>query len=85
VARGKHTSIEKNLRLPIRRLEALPSVAKLVFGEVENCRHKFAAGTIRVIRDAPGGLHVRGYGGAVIMDIFVKTSEPEAVRAYLEA
>jgi len=81
--RGKHTSVDKELKKSIKWLEGLDCVKKVVFSSCESCRHSFKPGTIRYSRDESAGVKLIGHGGTGIMNIFVKV-EDENKEAFLE-
>lgn len=55
-------------------LEGLSIVDRVVIHRVENCRHKYSPGMLRVRRSSVGGLMLSGYMGRGIADIFVHLS-----------
>jgi hypothetical protein len=69
--KGRHKSVEKNLRPAVRWLESLAQVKRVILGLTDNCRHSFPAGVIRHRRDVLGGFKANGYGGSVIIDMFI--------------
>lgn len=69
---GKHTSMGKELKRSVKRLESLPYVDKIVLGRAEAARHTFAPGTLRYKFDSPGGIKVNGYTGTGVIDIYIK-------------
>jgi hypothetical protein len=81
---GKHTSMDKELKRSINRLEDYKCVAKIVLGITESCRHAYAPGTLRYKMDAPGGIKINGYTGKGVVDIYVKI-EPIEDKAKLIA
>lgn len=72
--RGKHTSVEKELRRSICWLESLDIVNKVVFCPFERARHSHTPGVLKYQRKSLGGCIVKAYGGNGIMDIYVKVS-----------
>lgn len=73
--KGKHKSVDKELKTSISWLESLPAVEKIVLGLAESARHSFTPGVIRYQMDTLGGIKVKAYGGKGVMDIFIKVSE----------
>lgn len=82
--KGKHTSVEKNLRRAVRWLESLGQIRRVILGRTESCRHSFPAGHVRHRRDVPGGFKANGYGGSVIIDMFIGV-EPDNMDDVKEA
>jgi hypothetical protein len=74
--KGRHKSVEKNLRRSVKWLESREKVTRVILGLTDNCRHSYSAGAIRHRRDVPGGFKANGYGGCVIIDMFIGV-EPE--------
>jgi len=72
--RGHHRTTDKVLERSLLWLEGLSIVSKVVIHRVENCRHKYAPGRLRVRRVSVGGLMISGYMGRGIADIFVHMS-----------
>lgn len=72
--RGKHTSLDKNLKKSIKWLESVEGVQKIVLGFSEACRHKYAPGHLRYKMDADGGIKINGYSGNGVVDIFIRIS-----------
>jgi hypothetical protein len=85
--RGRHTSVDKNLRRAVLWLESLETVRRVILGFTESCRHSFPAGHLRHRHDVPGGFKMNGYGGSTIVDIFVGLDDEdlENVKALIEA
>jgi hypothetical protein len=73
--RGRHTSVEKELKHSIRWLENLPFVNKVVLCLYSSARHRYTPGTLRFQRVAPGGAILKAYGGNGLMDVYVKVAE----------
>ena len=73
--RGKHRSVEKNLRRAVLWLESLDAVRRVILNATESCRHSYPAGHLRCRGNAPGGFKVNGYGGSTIVDIFIGADE----------
>ena len=72
--RGHHRTTDKVLERSLLWLEGLSIVSRVVIHRVENCRHKFAPGYMRVRRVETGGVMMSGYMGRGIADIFVHLS-----------
>jgi len=70
--KGKHTSVEKELKRNLLWLERLDCVTKVVIGSSEACRHRYSPGTIRFKMDVDGGIKVNGYSGKGVTDIFIR-------------
>jgi hypothetical protein len=76
--RGRHQSVQKELRPSVAWLEALPGVERVVLDRTENCRHSFPGGHLKVQAEVLGGLRVVGYGGDGISRYFVKIPDAKA-------
>jgi hypothetical protein len=72
--RGHHRTTDKVLERSLLWLESLSVVERVVIHRVENCRHKYSPGMLRVRRSSIGGLMLSGYMGRGIADIFVHIS-----------
>lgn len=70
--RGRHKSVDKELKPSLAWLESQPIVKKVVLGLCESARHSYSPGTLRYQMDAPGGIKVKAYGGNGVIDMFVK-------------
>lgn len=75
--RGKHKSVDKELKPSITWLEAQPEVAKVVLCLCESARHAFPPGSLRYRNDVPGGIKLNAYGGNGVIDVFVKVEEKD--------
>lgn len=73
--KGKHKTVEKELKQSIKWLESQEVVTKLVLGIGESARHSYTPGTIRYQMDAPGGVKMKAYGGTGVMDLYVKVKD----------
>jgi hypothetical protein len=73
--RGKHKSVDKELKPSLIWLESLPEVSKVVLGLCECARHAYAPGTLRYQKDVAGGIRIIAYGGNGIIDLYVKVAE----------
>jgi len=73
--KGKHQSVDKELRQSIRWLESLAAVKKVVLCIVECARHRYKPGVLKYQRPAPGGCIIKAYGGNGVMDVYVKVDE----------
>ena len=69
--RGKHTSLNKELKNAVIWLERQTYVTKIVLGPYHNCRHHYTLGLLKYQRDIDAGIKVNGYDGDGIRDIFV--------------
>lgn len=86
--KGKHTSLDKMLKLNINWLEAHLAVKKVILGFSECCRHKYRPGAIKFKTDVEGGIKVNGYSGKGVTDIFILISpiaERNAVKQVIAA
>ena len=81
--RGKHTSLDKHLKLSVGWIETIPEVTKVVLGFSESCRHKYAPGCIRCKQNVAGGIKVNGYSGNGVIDMYLKI-EPISARDYVK-
>ncbi len=70
--KGRHTSLDKEVKHNIAWVENIPSVQKVVLGISEGCRHKYPPGHIRWKSDVDGGIKVNAYSGKGVTDIFIK-------------
>lgn len=82
--KGKHTSLDKDLKRNIRWLEELPGVKKVVLGICESCRHRYPPGHIRFKSEVEGGIKITGYSGIGVVDIFIKI-EPLSERENIKS
>ena len=69
--RGRHQSLSKVLDVSVRWLEARDDVRKVILGRTESCRHAYPPGHLRVRRPTDAGLHVNGYSGNGVVDLFL--------------
>ncbi len=76
--KGKHTSLEKELRNNVLWVEQIDEVSKVVLGFANACRHKYPPGHIRYKMDVDGGIKVNGYSGNGVLDMFIKIDPIEA-------
>ncbi len=72
--RGKHKSIDSELKPSVKWLESLPYVKKVVLGIAESARHRYSPGTLKYQSDQPGGIKIKAYGGNGVMDLYVKVT-----------
>lgn len=70
--RGRHTSLDKNLKQSISWIESLPEITKVVLGFSENCRHKYPPGYLKFKQNVAGGIKINGYSGNGVVDIYLK-------------
>ena len=75
--RGKHRSVDAELKPSLAWLESLPYVTKVVLGLCESARHAYKPGTLRYQMDAKGGIKIKAYGGNGVIDIYVKVSSED--------
>lgn len=73
--KGKHQSVDKELKPSIAWLESQDCVAKVVLGLCECARHAYKPGTLRFQMDAAGGIKIKAYGGNGVIDIYVKVDD----------
>ena len=71
ISRGKHTTVNKELKNSITWLQKQKYVSKIVLGPYHNCRHKCPLGSLKYKRDIDAGIKIDGYCGDGIRDIFV--------------
>ncbi len=86
--RGKHQSLDKDLKKSIRWLESISGVTKIVIGLSEACRHKYAPGHLRFKMDVDGGITINGYSGNGVVNLFIRInpiSEREQVKEKIKA
>ena len=70
--RGKHKSLDKDLKLSMLWIENIPGVTKIVLGFSECCRHKYPSGYVKIKMDVDGGIKVNGYSGKGVTDVFIR-------------
>lgn len=75
--RGKHRSLDCDLDRSVRWLESLSAVSKVVLKIPECCRHAYPPGHLKVQRDSPGGMIVKGFSGKGVIDLYVKVDPIE--------
>jgi len=76
---GRHTSLDKHVKINIKWIEHIVEVKKIILGFSEACRHKYPPGHIRFKSDVEGGIKVNAYSGKGVTDIFIKI-EPITAR-----
>ena len=59
---GRHTSVCQACKRTLKRLKSLSIVKKIVLGASNNCRHKFAPGSIRIQQETDAGFKINLYG-----------------------
>lgn len=69
--RGRHTSLIRELKKSFLWLENLRAVKKIILGRHAACRHSYPPGYIRWQKDTTTGLHLKGYTGDGVQDLFV--------------
>lgn len=85
--RGRHQSLDKEMKQSVRWLENQPAVSKIVLSLSESCRHKYPPGHLRFKQNVEGGIKINGYSGRGVTDIFVKIdpmSARDEIKALLE-
>ena len=70
--KGKHKTVDKELKPSIAWLESINYVEKVILGLCESARHKYKPGTLRYQMDLVGGLSLKAYGGRGVMNVHVK-------------
>lgn len=75
--RGKHRSVDKELKPSISWLESLSEVKKVILNLSESAQHAYAPGSLRYQMDAPGGIKIKDCGGREVIDIYVKVDESD--------
>ena len=70
--KGKHTSVDKNLKQNILWIENIPFVSKVILGFSESCRHKYPPGHIKFKMNVNGGIKVNAYSGKGVTDVFIR-------------
>ena len=75
MARGKHKSIPKELKKNIAWLEN--NGAKIVIGLSECARHKYAPGTIKLLKETKAGFKANAYSGNGVMNLFIVIKDDE--------
>lgn len=73
--KGKHKSVDRELKQSIAWLESLPYTTRVILGLSESARHAYKPGTLRYQIDAAGGVKLKAYGGKGVMDIYVKIDD----------
>ena len=68
---GQHQSLSKAARRRVQALEDSPLVTGIKIGRTDNCRHKFAPGTLKLQRAVDAGLKVNCYGDNGVTTIYV--------------
>ena len=70
--RGRHQTLDKELKRSIRWLETIEGVSKIVIGQSEACRHKYTPGYLRFKMDVDAGITLNGYSGNGVVNLFIK-------------
>lgn len=83
---GKHKTVRTELKQSIAWLESLPEVNRVILGLTDNCRHKYAPGTLRIRRPVAGGFLVNGYHGNGVTGVcvIVEDGKCDDVQAMIE-
>lgn len=68
---SKHQTIHKELKHNFNKLKKHPDVKNVGLGRYDNCRHKYAPGTIRYQMDTTSGFKAKGYDGSGTIDLFI--------------
>lgn len=71
MAKGKHTSLDKDLKKIVSWIEQLPHVKKVILSFTESCRHKYPSGHIRLRTDVDAGVKASGYFGNGVIDMVI--------------
>lgn len=69
----------KELKPAIRWLESLNYVQRVILNRTESARHSYKPGFIRFQMTTNGGIKIKGYAGNGIMDIYIKTDQPDTL------
>ncbi len=80
---GRHKTLDKHVKRSVAWLEDIPYVTKVVLGFSENCRHRYAPGSLKYKRNVRGGFKMNAYSGKGVTDIFVKI-EPIEQREHVK-
>jgi hypothetical protein len=72
--KGKHQTVDKELKPSISWLESQSCVTKVVLGLCESARHAYTPGTLRFQMDSPGGVKLKAYGGNGVIDLYIKVA-----------
>lgn len=85
---GKHQTVPKDLKHAVMFLEGIPEVTKVILGRPAGCRHSFPLGHLKVARDEPVGIMIKGYSDRGVIDFHVCLQNPnqtrEAVKSAIE-
>lgn len=76
--RGRHQTLDKELKRSIRWLETIEGVSKIVIGQSEACRHKYAPGYLRFKMDVDAGITLNGYSGNGVVNLFIRIKPIES-------
>ena len=68
---GRHKSLDKELRVPVKWLRSLPGIEKVIYGHCDPCRHRRKPGTLELRREIPVGFELQAYGGFGVMRLIV--------------
>lgn len=68
---GRHTTLDKDLKRSVNWLHLQTGVRRIILGPIAVCKHAFTPGTVRVIREMPGGLELRGYFGVGLRPLYL--------------
>ena len=83
--RGKHQKADPAIRRAVERIEAIPSVRRVLLGRREACRHRFPRGAVVYLGDVPGGIRLRGYTDTGVRSIVVMVCSDDGKRAVIDS
>ena len=78
--KGKHKTLQKDLKRSVLWLEKQPNVNKVILSFTECCRHKYPPGYIRCKQELEGGLTANGYSGTGVTDLFIRVTPATAIK-----
>lgn len=82
--RGKHNNAERSIEGPLRRIEGIAEVARVLPGRREACRHRFRPGTLRVRGEVPAGMRLSAYTDRGVRTVIVVTDDSAAKEAVIQ-
>lgn len=82
---GKHTSTDKDIGRRVRHIQGLAGVKKVVLGPFANCRHRYGAGDLRLIKEGDGFMQLRAYAGEGLRDLYVYFTDQVAAASAVRA
>lgn len=83
--RSRHNKAERAIARALARIEALPEVRRVLLGRRVACSHAAGVGAVRVVREVPGGLLLRGHTEIGVREIRVLSDDPAAVERAISA